>query len=72
VSKALNKVKSFFTETLISAITNNYLYKKLIQPIVNVIKVFFQTIAALHTYESGFLSILVFVMSSIFGNFVGV
>jgi len=48
------------------------MYKLLIQPIVNVVIAFFQTIAALHTYESGFLSILVFVAASIFGNFIGV
>lgn len=32
----------------------------------------FQTIIGLHTYESGFLSILVFVISSFLGNFVGI
>jgi hypothetical protein len=44
----------------------------LIAPIVSFLTTLFQTIIGLHTYESGFLSILVFVLSSFLGNFVGV
>lgn len=48
------------------------LYVNFIEPIINAITTLFQTIVGLHTYESGFLSILVFVISSFLGNFVGI
>lgn len=51
---------------------DNILYQKFINPVIEWVTRLIHTIIGLHTYESGFLSILVFVISSFLGNFVGV
>jgi hypothetical protein len=48
------------------------LLKFLFGPIVEFIKTIFVGFLALNKYESGFLSILIFVLAAFMGNFVGV
>lgn len=73
--KKLNKQIDNFKSRLshyTHKVKENSLYKKFINPIIVAFTTIYQTIIGLHTYESGFLSILVFVISSFLGNFVGV
>lgn len=51
---------------------SNRFYQTLINPVIVAITTFTQTVIGLNNYESGFLSILVFVIASFLGNFVGV
>lgn len=49
-TKILNKFNVFFKETLLLKITETWLYQKLVQPVVNLIIILFQTIFALNQY----------------------
>lgn len=71
LDRRINNLKSQLSQ-FTNFIKENSLFQKFINPIIVAITTIFQTIIGLHTYESGFLSILVFVISSFLGNFVGV